>query len=241
MALRGVSLGSKTIEYVLELGLVVLGISASFWIENYREALGEHRQEQVYLQGLHQDLVRDSAALVAYIGVQQRRAAACGHLLAAPDLAYLSSDSARTDVYHIAANERFVRHTNTLREMEGSGQFRLLRDSATRQQLLELDNLHEALTRSQDHQRYDLYEHLYPAFFRGLDFPVLLKRPEQRTTLEAQRFGKELQTALRTDRVLTNVLAVVAYNAANTEGFTATLEATTRLLRRIEGQLKKAR
>ncbi|MDX2064075.1 MAG: hypothetical protein SFY70_13535 [Bacteroidia bacterium] len=242
MALRGVSLGSKTIEYLLELGLVVLGISASFWIENYREALGELKIEQEYLQGLREDLGRDTVALIAYRERQLARAEGCFALLRYVDTGTVPPDTFLVHFFAIINYQRFETHANTLREMESAGQFRLLRDRDLRKGILELQNLYVEVETAQEHQRYDQYEHLYPDLFRGPDFRTLLKGSSAVIPpTELQAFQGELKQLYKNRHFLNSLLVIGSNAQQSISNLEIALEQSRRLLRRIEGQLKKAR
>lgn len=239
MALRGVSLGSKTIEYVLELGLVVLGISASFWIENYRETLGERKIEQEYLQGLREDLGRDTVALIAYRERQLARAEGCFALLRYADAGSVPPDTFLRHFFPVINYQRFETHTNTLREMESAGQFRLLRDSELRKAILELQNLHVEVETAQEHQRYDQYEHLYRDLFVGPDFRTVLKRTATEISPAELRALELALGRLYANRHFLNSLFVIGTNARNSVATLDKALAQSRgLLTRIEGQLR---
>lgn len=206
MAIRRLSLPSKVGEYVLEFLLVVGGITGSFWIENYREDVEERRIEREYLGGILEDLGRDTLSLQALVDLQRRRIATCKALLAPlpPDSAPVN----RAQMAVLGDWHQFQRTDNTLREMQGAGHFRLIRNRAIRKGLLELENHYRDIGSTQDHQRFDQYDHLLPILFETVDFEVLWQAEDARSAAEARAFNRTAGEALRTHRKLRNLLGI---------------------------------
>lgn len=233
-----VKLGSKFAEYALEFLLVVGGISGSFWIENYREDLADQRLEQEYLQGLKTDLGRDTLVLQQFIGFQKARAAGCFAVLALTPAEPTLVDTMARHFGAIINYQLLNRNDNTLRALQSASHFRLLRNEALRNQLLELDRTYLEIQRAQEHLLYDLYEQLYPIFFEQLDLKsiVALRRagmlPADRALLQRQLAAMLPETKTR------NMLFVVGYNAQTSlPVFQKCLEEVQALLIEIERDL----
>ena len=60
-------------KYILELIIIFLGITLSFWVENYREDLEEIKIERKYLEGLIIDLKRDKESLISWKEIRLRQ------------------------------------------------------------------------------------------------------------------------------------------------------------------------
>ena len=71
----------------LDVLVLILGISISFWIEKRRSNLGDRKKEQYALAAVHDDLVRDTLTLTADMHRLHQQASQLGALL----------DSARTN------------------------------------------------------------------------------------------------------------------------------------------------
>jgi hypothetical protein len=143
---------------LVELVLIVLGISIALWFEGLAEDMHEDEMARQYMSGLSDDLKTDIHALELMIRNNQDRIAKIESTLALlPDLANASRE-AQAEAIFVPASYHFFQPANfTYISMQESGHFRLLSDPEIKRDLLKLM------------QRYQFIDELQKNFIQALD------------------------------------------------------------------------
>jgi hypothetical protein len=148
----------KSRNVLVELVLIVLGISIALWFEGLAEDLHEDEMARQYMSGLSDDLQTDIKSLESMIRNNQNRIARLESTLALiPGLATASSET-QAEIIFAPSSYHFFQPANfTYISMQESGHFRLLPDPVIKRDLLKLM------------QRYQLIDELQRNFIQALD------------------------------------------------------------------------
>jgi len=150
-----------------ELLMLVVGINLALWFEGKFDELSDIRSERQYLQGLHDDLTADVEQLDRIVAFDQAKAASLAALLEQlPTLHDASPETQAGAMFEPSTYEFFEPSDFTYRSMQESGDFRLLRDPATKNAILKLA------------RRYRTIELLQQNFIQALDdgyIPLLMR------------------------------------------------------------------
>jgi len=143
---------------LVELVLIVLGISIALWFEGLAEDMHEDEMARQYMNGLSDDLLTDIHSLESMIRNNQDRIAKLESTLALlPDMANASPE-AQAEIIFSPSSYHFFQPANfTYISMQESGHFRLLADPDIKRDLLKLM------------QRYQLIDELQRNFIQALD------------------------------------------------------------------------
>ena len=125
-------------KYILELIIIFLGITLSFWVENYREDLEEIKIERKYLEGLIIDLERDKESLISWKEIRQRQQNSGFRILKFYEGEQLNVDTFYYNYYTILPFYDFIPNTNTYDEIINSGHLRLIRNQDIKNDLFDL-------------------------------------------------------------------------------------------------------
>lgn len=148
----------KSRNVLVELALIVLGISIALWFEGLAENMHEDEMARQYMGGLSDDLQTDIQSLESMIRNNQNRITRLESTLALiPDLANASPE-VQAEVIFAPSSYHFFQPANfTYISMQESGHFRLLPDAEIKRDLLKLM------------QRYQLIDELQRNFIQALD------------------------------------------------------------------------
>lgn len=121
-------------EYLVEIIVIILGITISFALDEWKEQSQKRELEQVYLKSLHNDLIQDIRSLQETIEETQlviRQA----HMLLTLAEQSPKSDSAPitparffTAIRDIVRRPLFIAHDATFSDLKSSGNIQLIRD-----------------------------------------------------------------------------------------------------------------
>lgn len=149
---------SRSANFVVEILMIVIGISIALWFESLYEEWQERDTEQQYLQGLADDLRLDIKELDEVITDNQGRLEQLQEII--PGLSNLAEASPQAQAQTIFAPSSywfFEPAKVTYLSMRESGDFRLLSDPLVKESLLQLM------------RQYDLIETLQNNFLQALD------------------------------------------------------------------------
>ena len=137
---------SKGTNVLGELLMLVVGINIALWFEGKFEDFKDAETEQLYLQGLHDDLSKDLDSLNRLIagnkGKIERLGSVVGKL---PGLADAPSEELMAVMFEPSGYDFFQPSDFTYRSMQDSGDFRLLSDPELKKSILRLVRLYRMI------------------------------------------------------------------------------------------------
>ncbi len=137
---------SKGTNVLGELLMLVVGINIALWFEGKFEDFKDAETEQLYLQGLHDDLSKDLDSLNRLIagnkGKIERLGSVVGKL---PGLADAPSEELMAVMFEPSGYDFFQPSDFTYRSMQDSGNFRLLSDPELKKSILRLVRLYRMI------------------------------------------------------------------------------------------------
>ncbi len=136
-------LQEKWAEYVVEMFVIVFSISASFALDEWKDARGKRELEQTYLRGLQNDLEADSVHLTEVITETNLVVGRARNLLAAnrPETA---PESVLNDLLVIFKRPRFIAEDATFSDLKSSGNLQALQDFPLKNALFDYYRLYES-------------------------------------------------------------------------------------------------
>lgn len=149
---------AKGRNVLVELVLIVLGISIALWFEGLAEDMQEDEMERQYMTGLRNDLQTDIQSLEFMIRNNQDRVTRIETVLAQLDVLANASPEVLADAIFTPSSYHFFQPANfTYLSMQESGHFRLLSDPEIKRDLLILM------------QSYQFIDELQRNFIQALD------------------------------------------------------------------------
>ena len=153
-------------HYLLELIIVISGVTVAFWLSNISESKKENKLERIVLNDLRADLLKDSASLVRCINFNKTKVETLKSYinLINSDSDKSQIDSAMQIIGVIGNYDFFFSKSFTLSSLLQSGDIKLIRSRSIKKDLLEL------------RQTYDQVEWLQNNFLQALDqnfFPTM--------------------------------------------------------------------
>jgi hypothetical protein len=124
----------------LELVVLVIGITASFLLNEWRLAIGEREEERRALHALRQDLRSDSSHLATRIELDTRMIASYERLLDSTGDVAPAVDSADTYMDHAITYLTFAKRDNTYEELKQTGRTDVIRNEELRGRIINLYN-----------------------------------------------------------------------------------------------------
>lgn len=145
-----------------EIILVVIGILIALQINNWNENRKERLIEIKYLKNLKHDLQNDSTDLAEFKSIRLGQTTAAKELLTYAKLNQLD-DVYKLDSLFVAVAMwyEFVPNNNTFKELQSSGNLRLIKDDSIKSLLLDLNKENEQLVSSRNHMRREYEQYLY--------------------------------------------------------------------------------
>jgi hypothetical protein len=143
----GVLLATRWPEYLVEIIVVIIGITISFAISNMQIAENNRSTEQLYLAELLADITSDIQELDSVIAETQKVIQSAGSLL---DESHLGDPSMAnlTFVNHVTqimGRPNFVSKNKTINALKSGGYFHLIKDNELKQTLFEYDQQYQGL------------------------------------------------------------------------------------------------
>jgi len=129
-------------EYFLEFLMIFLAVTLGFFAESIREGISDHSKEKEYILGMMQDLRDDTSSISA-------TANELTHVLKLLDTMLMQLKNGAPDAAELnrIISSRFWTYAGysynnrTVQQLKNSGNFRLLRNEAVADSILQYDNL----------------------------------------------------------------------------------------------------
>ena len=188
-------------EYLIEIVVIVLSISISFALDQWKESRHEHEVEQLYLRTLSNNLTSDLDALNGVIPETELVIRKAKSLLtltrgdAAP--ASLPTGQLDKDIQDIARRPSFFAHDAAFSDLRSSGNLRVLHDFRLKNALFDYYGRYESIKAKEASERETLITLVAPNLLRTISFGA------EPSTAEGANLA-----ALRHDRVFANSMWV---------------------------------
>ncbi len=200
---------SKGAGILAELLMLVVGINIALWFEGKFEDFKDAETEQLYLQGLHDDLTKDLDSLEKRIAGNKGKIERLENIIGMlPNLAAVSTEEIAGLIFEPSGYDFFQPSDFTYRSMQDSGDFRLLSDPELKKNILRLIRLYRMIDVRQQNFIQALDDSYIPLMMESFDIAAMkLSDP---TVVENQTFRNFFPFALQDthDRV-------IAYEAAH--------------------------
>ena len=158
---------SKGAGVLGELLMLVVGINIALWFEGKFEEFREAETEQLYLQGLHDDLTTDLRGLERVAAFNRNKLERLESIITRlPTLRTAPSEEVAAALFEPSGYDFFQASDFTYRSMQDSGDFRLLSDPQLKRDILKLA------------RQYRLIEVLQQNFIQALDdeyIPLMMR------------------------------------------------------------------
>jgi len=156
-------------SYVLvELLIVIIGISIAFWLNNVAAAAKANKQKEVYLSDIHNDLQKDSALLAYNIRNNQVKTERLGQGLKLI-VSEAPIDSVMKYVMEIGSYDFFSPDNFTLTSLLQSGDLKLIKSEQTKRELLRLLRVYESIEVMQRNFLQALDDNYFPMLLTKVD------------------------------------------------------------------------
>jgi hypothetical protein len=148
-------------SFVLEMLAIFIGISASFWVANYRTSLEETELAEKYLKGFIKDFQADIGQLDTLINARKKQSLSAKALLKTIETNDLDVDEFYDNYFYLYPFYRFTPSTNTLEEVLNTSHLRLINDVELKNRILDLRSLHSNIKLVEEHIYHDRMAYLY--------------------------------------------------------------------------------
>lgn len=128
-------------EYFLEFLMIFLAVTMGFFAENYREHLTDHKKEKEYMESMITDLKADTTTISKTIKYYTEISKSIDTMLTC-----LKSDNPDPSIIsHILSKDFWIYtgysyNSQTIQQLKNSGNFRLIRNKAVVDSILNYDN-----------------------------------------------------------------------------------------------------
>ena len=159
----------KTVEYIIEFILVVLGISLAFWLGERAEHNKEDRLQHEYLEALLLDLSED-LDLIDYIMVLNQGRS---DLLKSVEDSSINGTGNLDDTAEILTDladlDLFYPNDFTYISLKQSGDFKILKSQEIRKVLVKLYSSYESIDKEQTNLVNSLDNNFFPSFYQNYE------------------------------------------------------------------------
>lgn len=158
-------------EYLIELIIVIIGITVAFSLNNMAEAAKERRLEKKYLSDIRSDLQRDSANLAYAIKFNSNKTERLEKLiqLTMRNDVRQHQDSLMGEVGVIGNYYFFFSESFTLSSLLQSGDFKLITSDELKKELLRMKRMYDLIEKDQGNFLKALDENYYPLLMGRYD------------------------------------------------------------------------
>jgi hypothetical protein len=227
----GKLLAERWPEYLLEIIVVIIGITISFAINNYQVSATNRSLEQTYLQGLLADISSDIIELQEVIVKTRAVVESCQVLIehSRSDKATLTADKFIAHVMGVGQRPSYVSKNATFAGLKNSGNFNLISDNGLKLLLFEHDAQYQVIKTLENAELQVVV---------GITGPYILKYIpiDDPAKANAQIMNKlNVQSILGDVEFINNVIL----RADNRQELLATYEETLVIAKKIHGALEK--
>lgn len=218
-------------EYLIEIVVIVLSISISFGLDQWKERRREAELEQLYLKTLADNLSSDIDKLHEVIPetqlvIRKARALLDRSLASTPVTPAQLSD----DLLDIGRRPSFLAHDTAFADLRSSGNLRVIHDFALKNAMFDYYGDYESIKAKEASERESLITLVAPLLFRKVAFGG---GPAPRTS------GASAAPAMPGDREFTNALWLRLHERGELLGdYRKELDLAGRLKRRIAREIR---
>jgi hypothetical protein len=191
-------------EYLIEIVVIVLSISISFALDQWKESRHEHEVEQLYLRTLSNNLTSDIDALNGAIPETQLVIRKAHRLLAICQGGDLGSESINEDILDIARRPSFFAHDAGFTDLKSSGNLRVLHDFRLKNALFDYYGRYESIKAKEASERESLITLVAPNLLRTVAISEPAEAPGTTSARSATSATSATLAAIRHDRVFAN-------------------------------------
>jgi hypothetical protein len=184
-------------EYLIEIVVIVLSISISFALDQWKERRHEHETEQLYLRTLSNNLTSDIDALQGVIPETKLVIRKAQSLLAFNQGTASAQEPGDEDIRDIARRPSFFAHDAGFSDLRSSGNLRILHDFRLKNALFDYYGQYESIKAKEASERETLITLVAPNLLRTISLGG-----------EDSAKGKAGLAVLRHDRVFANSMWV---------------------------------
>ncbi|MEO9483617.1 MAG: DUF6090 family protein [Ekhidna sp.] len=158
-------------EYLIELVIVIIGITIAFWLNNMAEAAKEDKLEAKFVNDIRSDLIRDSTNLHSSFRFSKTKGEKVEGILQLliQDEEMKYQDSLFQSIDIIGTYNFFFPESFTINSLLQSGDFKTLKSDKLKKELLRLRWMYEMIERDQNNFTKALDENYYPKVLTEID------------------------------------------------------------------------
>jgi hypothetical protein len=158
-------------NHFIELIIVIIGISVAFWLNNLASESRERELEASFISDLRLDLKKDSSKLEFSLKNNDRKieALSVGLSLIQTDTQHIYSDSLFSSMLQIGNYNFFVPENLTITSLLQSGDFKMIRSTELKKELLRLQKIYEQIDWSQKQLLQALDDNYFPLILNKVD------------------------------------------------------------------------
>ncbi|HEV7515060.1 MAG TPA: hypothetical protein VGR07_02045 [Thermoanaerobaculia bacterium] len=217
-------------EYLIEMVVIILSISISFALDQWKERRHEHEVEQLYLKTLSNNLISDTDALHDVIPETQlviRKAQALFAASQAPPSAAAPSGPFDEDLRDIARRPSFFAHDAAFADLRSSGNLRVIHDFRLKNALFDYYGQYESIKAKEASERESLITLIAPNLIKMISLSGGAPSP-----------GEPGRAALPHDRVFANSMWIRIHERSEMlEDYKRELALAERIRERIKRDL----
>jgi hypothetical protein len=217
-------------EYLIEMVVIILSISISFALDQWKERRHEHEVEQLYLKTLSNNLISDMDALHEVIPETElviRKAQALLTASQAPPSAAPPARPIDEDLRDIARRPSFFAHDAAFSDLRSSGNLRVIHDFKLKSALFDYYGQYESIKAKEAAERESLITLIAPNLIKTVSLGG-----------EALSPGESGRVALPHDRIFANSMFIRLHERGELlEDYKRELVLAERMQRRIQRDL----
>ncbi len=199
-------------DHIINLFVVILGISVAFYLEGYRETQSAKKLSAKYMISLGEDLKEDRNLLDTLNKINDRLLSNLNKISNASVGAPINEDSLSIYLYSIMYNPPFTPQSTSYESMKTSGQMDLLADFEVRKKVIELyEQYYNGMNQFDDAIAEHLRDFVKPYFVENARYtgpntldPAILNNPQFRNMIFSYR-SLFAQKSIFYENVLTQV------------------------------------
>lgn len=229
----------KYSKFLIELVVIFIGITLSFWVENFRESREDNHIEIKYLKGFLTDIQLNKVELTNIRQIRQAQISSSAAMLEYFAGKNIDVDTFYHHYYTVLPPFSFIPNTNTIEEVINSSHLRLISNDLIKNNLLGLRTNYDQIKAQESNIAHLQFAYLYDIGFGIVDltgFSIFEQngsfrtRPEFRTEAEGllkNHFQKNAYWLMKSN----GQYLVSFYDSALARG--------DRTARMIEGELRR--
>lgn len=158
-------------EYLIELLIVIIGITVAFSLNNMAEASKDKKLESKFIKDIKSDLIRDSTNLNSSYQFNKDKVVKVEGMLQIliEDKGMKLQDSLFQSIGLIGNYNFFFPESFTINSLLQSGDFKLLESDELKKELLRLRWMYEIIERDQDNLTKAMDDNYYPKVLSEID------------------------------------------------------------------------